>query len=825
MEKSVVSSLERSRLARTFLPIKMATLPPAASDAELLQAYAADPARLRASRAAVAAAAARALVTRGSSLQAARTALLALTGDPPHDQPSALEPLLDLASAGTSVDDAIAFTSATAAWKALTLSIITSPTPAVCDLAMRKRLLLTAAMSASTVLEEITETLLSSAAHVDDSAALPTSIARHVTVLRFHVTNLARYARRFMEQSTLLTASDACVPATLRLLSMVLYTTVLKIDSISANFSSDIDRQVLTPAAAAARAVLIMCRDPAQVASALDASYGVAVGGLSQEQLSGRLVAVAYFARMAETEGVSANVASLKNVNASADVRSEFACTGSGTPRDDLEISVITPQSAAHGPSVASPGALHNLLLNSSLPVVLPLIFQLTSYLYVTAFNVRTRVGGHSLASIAISAAVSCASRSRDEQRVVVFMLEHISSRNTLVSHVAAETIVSIASRIKEVFDTVMRVARIALAADLKCAESRWVALAARIGVWQCQADREYANMSLFSSTSNNGVQLDTMDEDSLSQVLCDNAGLRVLAEMCRIVSCMDAGYALQSEGGDEKKMSVDVVLNCLGLPIERLAAFCKRTLLGSSHVGRVSVPCMLLLPYLGDTRAVTGAAVACLKRGTTSDHLAIATLRSISPQNMPESSLRIVATELPRLVARHGGFVRIAGLALATKAPTSTHASLQQAVTCTTVNAKEVDAILAAAVTYYERSLGRDRGHALEARGMKAREGLLCIEEGKMMMQDTAGGALGLGDREAAQAISSIAAGLSVLTQAVVQATASSNSGGGGRPSDVAGGSARSSLSPVIGGELAALFALVPALAAVTGSAAGGAG
>lgn len=830
----------------------VAARPAPSEDLSLLRSFASGGGD-RAARTAVAVAAARAVAGHNGEAQAAaRDALAALLKDPPCDAPDALPPLLAAAAAGgTRVGPA--FRVGTVAWKVLVAAVVGAPRPAVCELALRKRILLASGVGVRAILDEILR-VFSSAEGGDGEEAAEAELTaeRYIKVLRFHSANMARLARRFLEQRTVLCAVDACVAVTLRNFAAVLSATVVDSTAVSAKAAADLNANVVAPAASAARAVLIMCCSSAEASSALQASYSVSArGAVAQLDLAGRLLAVAYLIRCAEAVDAAAigkagqcdgvNTDGIGGENSSGKDRDGTGADSGGKEDGGQAARLATNVKSPHQDGAKAPFALGELLRGASVSALLPLVLHISRYIYSSAYRTRTRAGagGHTLAAVAAAAAADCAARAVPDAELQLQLLHAAASRHALVAHAAGDALVAIAPAAPAILDSVVGLARLALAANSSSADCVWVPLAARIcsSLWRELPERtDEHSIYLFRAGTFAGVpagahgvdaapiavsppssssalpsslppslahpsataveqsQVQPSAPRSTAQDLADEAGLRVLAAIC---SC-----------GPPDTPPPDFIFTGIGFSRDAVARFCKQTLLGGTTPAAansgVAAACAMLLPHVTSPRAAAGAALAVLKRSSASTRLAVAALNSI---NVAAAPLGPLAAALPRALARHGPPLVPAALAFVARAlsanpppPSDIAGALRTSVSPFPTDLPGVKAPELAAVRYHAATISGLP--AISQGGLPGEHDAVAFEEALMLGGgDGPNGAVGNVDEVG---VAEAAAGLAGAVAAL--ATALSKQG-----------STSSTTIPVpVVGELRALAAAVPALAAV---------
>jgi hypothetical protein len=744
---SPFASSEARRPARSQpLGMAVSARTDAGAETALLRAYADDALARRCDRDAVVAAACRP----GADTRAASAALAALKSDPPTD-PRLLSALLTVAAGGARIDDIAVFVLATAAWKVVTAAVY-APFPAVQDVPLRKRILVSALTLSSAILRDICRMLSDIADLAPDAGRhqeTVSAVTRFIKIVRFHCVNAARMAEHFMEQKIVMTASDACVSSALLNLASVLRATALQSDVMPSDVVDELETQALMPATAVTNAVLAMFETSSDVGESIVTALGVGeCGGVDQAQLAGRLVAVAYLVRMGQVAAPPRPEPLIRPDN-------EPGEEGAGAVDRDAMETLQEPTSGATASAAATAGCAAfaanataaptaspgddkirgrsaasfrtgNWLRQAARPFILPLLLDLVGRTYATAFRVRLRVGGNTLASLAVAAVGSCAAQAADAFSdddvddpttiTVALLLEEVASRNPLVAYVAAEGCLALLQHLSpysakqmKFFCTVLAITRLALAADVSCAESQWVPLGARMAAYLLSVHRLRASdmFPLFPSPQ----RIDSVSGDGLDvindRVLCDVAALRILAGLIHMVSQPDGRH--ESEQNQPSQ-----ILEDLGLPIDKLSGFAKAALLGNAQGGRVAEACVHLLPHVCDARSAAGAALACLKRPTCSTALVVSALNTLNPGSMPDASLRVFACEAPRVMHRHGPRIYPAIVALASRVVTDVHNSVP--LTTWTALCQSIDTAVAFAKSVADGCITSPLDHLISA-------------------------------------------------------------------------------------------------------------
>lgn len=652
-------------------------------DRKLLEVYASRPLDHRESRAAVVRAASRAHGTQAT--HAARTALASLAADdPPYDAPDVMTALLDVAAAGANVDDVRTFVLASSAWKVVTAAaLVPSPAKGIQDIAIRKQVLLTAGNAIATVVHELHRTAADRARPTSDGAtsaeaSATAAMARFVKIVRFHCVNAARCAARFLDQDTSLSASEKPVCTYLQNLALLLQLSVLRDEELPDSVASDLELQVLPPAAAAARAVLVMCETAGQLEQAVSTAYSVDT--VSEKKLPGSLLAIAYL-------GCLVSAASKPNsLLDTFPTRSNSKLTGE-TGFQSLQAEDNQKNSSSRDWEVPRPGLeeisdFQNSTIESKqgsseklsqrlsdcLLTFISLLLDLICQLYPIIFQTRARTGRHLLLDIALSAVIDCAvkydlAHSHSFDKLDWFILKNVASQNAITSWIAAEVAFRLlrsrqqcSEKQMHLFAGVMATARCSEAAGISCSDTQWMPLASRMANYLYFA-KSLKKTDLFDSS----LQYAATGSKDLSPPTCcmnlaisDVTALEILAQLCATtcaprqeghITAHDDVYSFQPTG----------VFQDLTISRQEISACVKSVLLGSSHGGRLACACAKLLPFVCDARTAAGAALACIKRSTSSTMLVLIALNSMNPGTMPEASLTAVAAEAPRLIQRHG--------------------------------------------------------------------------------------------------------------------------------------------------------------------------
>lgn len=585
----------------------------------LLRTYASSPTSHPSSRRRVPAAAARTITHASSDVSEASSATdiatRALSGlfsagsenacDRGEDY---LRPLLEIVVhvAGDGGLEAVVFRAQIAAWKALSFSLCKPRSVGDVDVHFRKQLLLAAGMAASEVLDR----LLRSGVRMCEDEDGGADFARQAKILRFHVANCARFSRSFLTQRMVIDSSDACTAVMLRnlaaTLSLCSLVAVSARKSLPAKEAKRVENSVLLPATVAARCSLLMCGQGDEAGKALQAAYGLTAGGVSQADLSGRLAAVAYFARMIEA---------------------------GQTPTAE--------SSAPSSPETQLP-LLRDILISAVCSDLIPLVFQLCKYIYASAFVGRSRGGNRTLACIAASVAARCSvallsstsATDADVASLYFLLLEAAASTDALVSFVAQDALVAAVPSAPGLLAELMGITRIHLAAKASSAETVWLPTVCRV-------------FSALSGTSDGArataAALFPASLTACPDPLADIAGLHVLAFM----------YSSGNHANIDQR-----VLPAAGATRDMLSSFCKQTLLRGQTSTRLAEPCAVLLGYVTPARAAGGAVLACVKKSTSSTAVVSGVLRGLltNVDSLPsEQLLRNLTAALPGALERHG--------------------------------------------------------------------------------------------------------------------------------------------------------------------------
>jgi hypothetical protein len=664
-----------------------------AADTALLRAYVTDSVARRDDRTAVVAAACRP----GADQRAASAALGALKADPPTDA-DAVSALLAVAAGGARVDDIAVFVLATAAWKVVTAAV-NAPLPAVQDVPLRKRILVTALTSSSTLLGDI-QRMFSDVADEPTNAGrrqqTVTAVTRFIKIVRFHCVNATRLAERFIEQRTAMCEADACVSSALLNLAGMLQATALQSDVLPADIAGELEKQALMPATVVTKTVLAMCENSTEVGKAIVRAFSVGDhGGVDQSKLSGRIVALAYLARMGEFANpprpsqdalVTTPDEEMDEIGAGP---KETAIIGDRLGKVESTSNTLVDLRAQERISVSS--RTGDMLRLAVAPFILPLIFQLADRVYASAFRVHLRVSERTLASLVAAAVGDCAAQAVDVVSdndtcaltvTTAVLLEHISRYNPLVAHVAAEGLLALLQHLDSatqrqltLFYTVMAVTRLSLAADLACAEAQWVPLACQMAEYLLSVNCLHAS-DLFPLFPAAYLREEPRSKEGTPSIVdsmfCDVAALRVLA-----------GLMLACGLNEPREKQPNEILQQLCVPLDKLGGFTRMSLLGNSQGGRVAEACVHLLPHVCDPRSAAGAALVCFKRPACSTSLVISALNTLNPALMPEASLRAVASEASRAMQRHGPRIYPAIVALVSRAAVCLHKSVSLSTWC----------------------------------------------------------------------------------------------------------------------------------------------